>query len=390
MNKKNINKTIIALNLITMTICFFLYQFLGSGLQIHGAKYHLGTRSYISIYSQATLMGLLIVFLCLFKKMHSFQSQRVLLLSLLGLLFAFLFFPTYLHSTTIVFLSNMVLDLLEPWRQAFVSPSYRAIIEVLQVSVEGVLHALIYYKMSVEFFNEYVRAFKYIGGGIFILLLSFVMVMRVLKNFPTRSESEKKDHHQTLHTLIRANLDVFLLAVMAGFAVSAQQFAITYVNNIPKYNGSQYVELFFVSGGVMLPLFIGYFADKKGIAKVAFRASLLLVILKFVSVLATSVVEPPVFFALFGIFVAGGISQVLPALTIALVGHRFSALRLFAAWALSSLFIRLGQEMAAQVYAISFGIYHSFALTQFITGLCMLILLLGAWQFKQDNLKTNK
>lgn len=59
---------------------------------------------------------------------------------------------------------------------------------------------------------------------------------------------------------------------------------------------------------------------------------------------------------------------------------------LFAAWTLSSLFVHLGEIIAAKIYDISFGIYHNFALTQCITGVCMLIILLGARHFKQGNI----
>lgn len=380
MNIKIQNHTMVALNLATMAVCIVLYKFLSEGLQAYGAHTYRSTDFFVTIYSNASLMSLSIILLCLWKKMHSYHSQRILLLILLGALAAFLTFPVRTFGTSVLFLSDIIMNILEPWRQAFVFPQYRAMVEVMQVAIEGVIQVLIYYSVSDYFFIKYVGQLKYFSGIILILFFNFIWYLNYFKTFPARSEAT--DHQLKLRALIQANLDVFLLAVIAGFAISAQVFDHTYVENIPKYINNKYIAISFMSGGIFLPLIIGHLADKKGIAAIAFKASLLLIVLKFISALGSSFIVVPVLPATFGIFIAGGVSQILPALNVALVGHRFSTLRLFAAWALSTLFIHLGEIMAAQVYDVSFGMYHSFALTQFITGICMLLMLLGVWYIR--------
>jgi hypothetical protein len=129
MNQKIYIKLYLILNIITMSVFTFLGDSLKDDLQEYSPHRLILNQYFSDIYQIVTILIIFFLILLTIKKFGAFPKQKIFFLSLFFCLIFIAYFIFLPHFVTLsLFLIEILQELLEPWRQAFIFPRYRSMI----------------------------------------------------------------------------------------------------------------------------------------------------------------------------------------------------------------------------------------------------------------------
>ncbi len=317
------------------------------------------------------ILTMIVMVLNISAKMQRFMYQQILLFIML---ISFVVIPVTLDTYPVIAgISNVIFNLVEPWRQLFVIPAFRATIVGITTALCGAVDIRATALENLWLFD----LFRYKQVAIILMVFAFYFwfLAKKIQHLDANEINRTLEQHlPKLSVLFRTYPYIFVSCVLSG--LNGGIFYYTYMlalKAMPNQQPSTYQYVIYI-GSVVGPIIIGYLADRLGIFLMILISSILLTLLALIGAgLSFASVHVPLAYYITA-FIEAALATSLWVMSAGLIGERLLSQGIFRSFAISNVLFICGNILCGYIFEV-FLSFEYIKLAFFVLDLILLLLM---------------
>jgi hypothetical protein len=380
---------LVVLTSVIFLSAYLMYVFGANIFQAYVFQYHLDASLIPRANIIAQHIAVVVLLLCTFKSLQHIDKQRWLMLALMfGLIIALVApsITTIKSYPLLPGLSNVIFDLTEPWRQLYAPPAWRATIEGVTEGLAGFVDLA---SISAED-HLVLRLFHHhhYDGVIYTIFLLIIFAKLTHKIALPASET-KRQTTKSFQALFKEYHYIFIASLLCGFNTAIFSYTFLLAKEVLPNTLPQYYQYCIYSGSIIIPMFMGRLGDKKGIFFMLILVGFVLALVKFINA-GLFLMHSPSSIAYYVLAtIEGGLAVSIWTLSLSLIGERLRNYGIFRSFALSNFIFGIGILIASRAYEYFVGSFWQTKLTMGIIDMIAILVLLYFYRnpkYKEHNI----